>query len=338
MNASIPRVLPDVAAALAGGAPVVALESSVLAQGLPIPHNAEADRRVTAAVRTGGSLPAITGVVAGIPALGLLPEELTRFLARDGVRKVSARDLPLAMAAGIDGATTVAATLAIATLAGAQVFATGGIGGVHREPVFDESADLHELARAPMVVVCAGAKSILDLPATMERLESLGVPVIGYGTSELPGFFTAETGLPVSGRADNPDAVARIFRAHLALGRRSALLVVVPPPAAFALPRATVEQAVERALVEARGAGVRGAGVTPMLLAAVERETAGRSLQANLALLERNAAVASEIAVAISRLEPSKSMSGAQSGSAFERSVQEPARTLNSASSGWYNS
>ena len=338
MNASIVRVLPDVAAALAAGEPVVALESSVLAQGLPIPHNAESDRRVTAAVRAGGALPAVTGVVAGTPALGLLPEELTRFLAREGVRKVSARDLPLAMAAGIDGATTVAATLAIATLAGARVFATGGIGGVHREPAFDESADLHELARSPMVVVCAGAKSILDLPATLERLETLGVPVIGFRTSELPGFFSAESGLPVSGRADSADAVARIFQAHLALGRRSAMLVVVSPPAEFALPRATVEQAVERALVEARKTGVRGAGVTPMLLAAVERETGGRSLQANLALLERNAAVASEIAVAISRLEPSKSKSAAQPGAAFERSAPESARTLNSASSGWYNS
>ena len=338
MNASIVRVLPDVAAALAAGEPVVALESSVLAQGLPIPHNAESDRRVTTAVRAAGSLPAVTGVVSGTPALGLLPEELTRFLAREGVRKVSARDLPLAMAAGIDGATTVAATLAIATLAGARVFATGGIGGVHREPAFDESADLNELARSPMVVVCAGAKSILDLPATLERLETLGVPVIGFGTSELPGFFSAETGLPVSGRADNADAVARIFQAHLALGRRSAILVVVPPPREFALPRATVEQAVERALVEARRTGVRGAGVTPTLLAAVERETAGRSLQANLALLERNAAVASEIAVAISRLQPSKSMSAAPSGSAFERSAEESARTLNSTSSGWYNS
>jgi pseudouridine-5'-phosphate glycosidase len=230
--------------------------------------------------------------------MGIEPDELERFLARDGVQKISARDLGVAVATGQDGATTVAATLALCTLAGVHVFATGGIGGVHREPSIDESADLHELARSPVVVVCAGAKSILDLPATVERLETLGVPVIGYGTSEMPGFFTAETGLPVSGRADSPGEVARIIGAHFGLGRRGAILIVIPPPARFALARATVERAVGRALKEARSQGVRGAGVTPMLLAEVERETGGESVAANLALLEHNAAVAADIAIA----------------------------------------
>ena len=292
------RVLPEIEIALANRAPIVALESSVFAQGLPIPHNRTAATAMTDAVSSRGAIAAITAVVRGVPTMGLEHPELERFLARDGVRKVSARDLSVAVAALDDGATTVAATLALCTLAGVRVFATGGIGGVHREPAFDESADLNELAHSPVIVVCAGAKSILDLPATLERLETLGIPVIGYGTSELPGFFTAETGLPVSGRADTPDDVARIVAAHFALGRRGAVLVVVPPPAQHALPRARVERAVERALAEARRQGVRGAAVTPMLLAEVEHETEGRSLAANLALLERNAAVAADIAVA----------------------------------------
>lgn len=297
-ESSLLRILPEIEVALANRAPIVALESSVFAQGLPIPHNRTAAVSMTEAVSTRGAVPAITAVVRGVPTMGLEAEELERFLARDGVRKVSARDLSVAVAAQHDGATTVAATLSLCTIAGIRVFATGGIGGVHRESSFDESADLNELARSPVIVVCAGAKSILDLPATLERLETLGIPVVGYGTSELPGFFTSETGLPVSGRADTPDDVARIASAHFALGRRGAILIVVPPPAEHALPRARVERAVQRALDEARRRGVRGAAVTPMLLAEVERETEGRSLAANLALLERNAAVAADIAVA----------------------------------------
>ena len=295
----IPRVLSEVAAALASGAPIVALESSVLAQGLPIPHNRDAAQRMTNAVIAAGAVPAITAVVHGVPAVGITDVELERFLAREGVRKVSARDIPLAMVQQADGATTVAASLALATLAGLHVFATGGIGGVHREPAFDESADLEELARSPMVVVCAGAKSILDLPATLERLETLGVPVIGYGTSELPGFFTIDTGLRTSGRAESADEIARIFLAHRALGRRAAVVVAQPPPKEHALPSTRVEQAVERALADARRRRIRGAEMTPALLAAVERETMGASLAANLALLERNASLAAEIAVAI---------------------------------------
>ena len=299
------RLPPAVSAALAGGRPVVALESSVLAQGLPIPANRDADRRMTAAIEAAGALPAITAVVRGVPTLGLAPDELERFLRRDGVRKVSARDLPFAIAQGADGATTVAATLAIAVLAGASVFATGGIGGVHREP-FDESADLAELARSPMIVVCAGAKSILDLAATLERLETLGVPVVGYRTGELPGFFTTATGLALPARADSADEIAHAFRAHRALGRTSAMLVVQPPPSAAALPRELVERAVAESIEEARRAGVRGGAVTPFLLAAVERATGGRSLETNIALLESNARLAAEIAVALRRDETSK--------------------------------
>jgi len=318
---SLLRILPDIAAALTRGAPVVALESSVLAQGLPIPGNREAAERMTRAVQQRGATPAISAVVNGIPTLGLTHDELERFLARDGVRKVSARDLAAAVAQRADGATTVAATLVLAALGGVRVFATGGIGGVHREPMFDESADLPELARTSMIVVCAGAKSILDLPATMERLETLGVPVVGYRTHEMPGFFTAETGLRLSVRADSADEIARMFVAHRALGRRSALLVMQPLPAELALSRERIEQAVATAVADAVSQGVRGAAMTPALLAAVERETKGRSLVTNLELLERNAALAAEIAVALEKLREVEGAAG-----------------LNSASSAWYNS
>jgi pseudouridine-5'-phosphate glycosidase len=291
------RVLPPVADALAWGRPVVALESSVLAQGLPIPANRAAAERMTSAVARAGALAAVTAVVHGVCTLGLDQEELERFLRRDGIRKVSARDLPAAVAQHADGATTVAASLAIAHAAGATVFSTGGIGGVHRDAPFDESADLHELARTPMVVVCAGAKSILDLAATLERLETLGVTVVGYGTSELPGFYTARTGLALPARAESAKEVAAIHRAARSLGRTQATLVVQPPPAESALDAETVDRAVAQALDEARAGGVRGAAVTPFLLGAVERATAGRSLEANLGLLEENAFLAGAIAV-----------------------------------------
>jgi pseudouridine-5'-phosphate glycosidase len=290
------RVLPNVEAAIRAGSPVVALESSVLAQGLPIPENREAAARMVAAVEHAGALPAITAVVAGTPTVGLEPDELERFLRRDGVRKVSARDLPFAAAARWDGATTVAASIALARLAGIDVFATGGIGGVHRAAPFDDSADLAELARTPMIVVCAGAKSILDLPATWERLESLGVPVIGYRTREFPGFFSAETGITLDAVAGHADEIVAAYRAHRALGRTQALLVVQPPPPAFALGREQVEAAVREAQLDAVRKGVTGAKVTPFLLAAVTRLTGGSSLAANLALLEQNAALAGGIA------------------------------------------
>ncbi len=293
------RVFAPVADALAWSRPVVALESSVLAQGLPVPANREAAERMTAAAARAGALAAITAVIQGICTLGVDGDELERLLQRDGIRKVSARDLPVALAQRADGATTVAASLAIAGAAGATVFATGGIGGVHRDAPFDESGDLDELARAPMIVVCAGAKSILDLAATLERLETLGITVVGYRTDELPGFFTRTTGLRLPARAESAQEVAAIHRAARALGRTQATLVVQPPPADVALDQAVVDLAVDRALGEARENGISGAALTPFLLAAVERATGGLSLKTNLALLEENAFLAGSIAVAL---------------------------------------
>ncbi len=296
------RVLPHIADALHRGAPVVALETSVLSQGLPIPHNAQAAERMVAAIEAAGAVAAFTAVAAGQPTLGLTRDELTRFLARDGVRKVSARDIAACAVQGADGATTVAASLTLAHAGGIEVFATGGIGGVHRGVPFDESADLTALSRTPMIVVCAGAKSILDLTATLERLETLGVPVVGCRTGELPGFFTVTTGLRVPQRADDPLEIARIARAHWALGERSAVLVVQPPPVAAALDAGVVDAAVRGAVTEAERAGIHGAALTPFLLGAVLAATDGRSLPANLALLESNAALAAQIAVACGTL------------------------------------
>jgi len=295
------RISAPVARAIAAGQPIVALESSVLAQGLPIPANRQAAEQMNAAVERSGVVPAITAVIRGQPSVGLEGEDLERFLARSGVRKVSARDLAVASVQGADGATTVAASLCIAGGAGLTVFATGGIGGVHRDAPYDESADLHQLARTPMVVVCAGAKSILDVAATLERLESLGVTVVGYRTSEMPGFFTRSTGLALSARVESPAEIATIYRASRELGRSQAILVVQPPPAALALPGDQVDEAVVSALGEARRSGISGAAVTPFLLAAVERATGGRSLRTNLGLLEANAALAGEIAREIGR-------------------------------------
>ena len=298
MTAGVLRTLPAVASSLAARTGVVALESSVFAQGLPIPANRTAARAMIEAVESRGAVPSIMAIVRGVPSAGLTDPELERFLARDGIAKVSARDLPLAMARAADGATTVAAALALAHLAGIEVLATGGIGGVHRAPPFDESADLAELARTPLIVVCSGAKAILDLRATAERLDSLGVPVLGYRTAELPAFYGAESGIPVE-RVDDVQTIVSVFRAQRALGRRSALLVVQPPPAPFALPGSVVERAVVEGVRESTRAGVQGSAVTPFLLAYVDKATAGRAREVNLALLEQNAALAATIAVAL---------------------------------------
>ncbi|MBV6522363.1 MAG: Pseudouridine-5'-phosphate glycosidase [Gemmatimonadaceae bacterium] len=267
----------------------------MVAQGLPVPANSDAVRRMMSAVEQQEAMPAITAVVSGTPTIGLTSDEVVRFLNRSGVSKVSSRDLGSLMASGGDGATTVAASLTLCRAAGVQVFATGGIGGVHRDP-FDESADLVELSRSQVVVVCAGAKAILDIAATVERLESLGVSVVGYRTDEFPGFYAASTGLGVPARADEARQIADIFRAQLAVGHPGALLVVQPPPAEAALARSEVEEAVEIALDAARRQGVRGSAMTPFLLSAVERATHGRSLAVNLALLEANARLAGTIA------------------------------------------
>jgi pseudouridine-5'-phosphate glycosidase len=292
-----------VSAALEANRPVVALESSVFAQGLPVPANADAAKRMLAAVEHAGAVPAISAVSAGQPVFGLTDDELTRFLARDGVAKVSARDIPVAMLAGRDGATTVAGTLALMSLSPISVFATGGIGGVHREPQFDESADLAELARTPAIVVCAGAKSILDLSATMERLESLGVVVVGYRTKEMPGFFFADTGIPMTTCLMSAEDIARLFAIHRSMGRKQAIVVMQPPPAEYALRKATIERALDTALDDARRHGVRGGAVTPYLLTAVERASEGKTVAANIALLEANAGLAGEIAVRLSSLQ-----------------------------------
>ncbi|MEW5915968.1 MAG: pseudouridine-5'-phosphate glycosidase [Gemmatimonadota bacterium] len=299
-HATLLRFAPEVGDAVIRERPVVALESSVLAQGLPIPVNGEAAERMRAAIARHGATPAITAVVRGQPTIGLTSDELARFLKRDGIHKLSARDLATAVVHQWDGATTVAASLVLCREAGVHVFATGGIGGVHRHSAFDESADLTELARTPVVVVCAGAKSILDLPATVERLETLGVTIVGYGTDELPGFFTQQTGLKLSARADSVQEVVQMFDVERRLRRPGALVVVVPPPSDVALSSAEVEAAVTSALSEAQRQRLAGSAVTPFLLAQVERATAGRSLVANVALLQQNAGVAAQIARALS--------------------------------------
>ena len=310
LNSDTLELTADVRDALKRGAPVVALESSVLAQGLPIPANRDAAERMLRAVRTHGATAAISAVSRGRPTLGLGGADLERFLCREGVRKVSSRDLGAAMAQGADGATTVAATLVLARGAGIEVFATGGIGGIHRRSrneidrnphLRDESADLPELARSPVVVVCAGAKSILDLAATWERLETLGIPVIGYRTTELPGFFTAETGIPLSVRCDTADEIARVARSHWSLGNGQGVLVVQPPPATHALSGAEMNRVVESALSDAEHKGIEGPATTPFLLDAVSRLTNRRSLDVNLDLLENNAALAGDIACALVR-------------------------------------
>ena len=305
-------IAPEVATALSDGRAVVALESTIIAHGMPYPQNLAMARAIEGIVRGGGAVPATIAIIGGRLKVGLDAAGLELLARADGVAKASTRDIAYLVATRGHGATTVAATMRIAALAGIPVFATGGIGGVHRDSPFDESADLAELARTPIVVVCAGGKSILDLPATWERLESLGIPVVGYRTSELPGFYTAETGIALDARADNAADAAAVFRAHQALGRRQALLVVQPPPAQHRLPREDVERAVAAAQLSVAEGHVRGGEVTPFLLSAVTRLTGGSSLRANLALLEQNAALAAEIAVALAAIPDTsdKPMSG----------------------------
>ena len=295
------RSNPAVRAAIDDGAPVVALESTVIAHGLPWPHNLELARDMERVVRERGAVPATIGVLGGVPTIGIDDSAVRRFADSAEVLKLSRRDLAYAVANGRDGATTVAATMALADLAGIRVFATGGIGGVHRgaRDTWDVSADLTELARTPVLVVCAGAKSILDLPATLEVLETYGVPVVGYGSGEFPAFFTRSSGLPVTARADTPAAVAGLWQAHRALGGGSGMLVAVPPPAADALDEDEVEQAIAVALADAERQHIRGSAVTPFLLTSLVRQSGGRTLRANIALLLNNAAVAAEIATEV---------------------------------------
>ena len=242
-----------------------------------------------------GAVPATIAALSGVFRVGLGVDELAR-LARGGVRKVSRRDMPIVAAQGGDGATTVAATMVVAAAAGIRVFATGGIGGVHRGQPFDVSADLQELARSPVVVVCAGAKAILDLPLTLEWLETRGVPVLGYGTDTFPAFYTRSSGLPVDARVDGPQEVVAVFRAQRAMGLAGGMLVAVPVPAADALPEHEVEGTIEAALRDAASEGVKGSRITPYLLGRLASLTEGRSVETNVALLRNNVRVAAAVA------------------------------------------
>jgi len=290
---------PEVREALARGAPVVALESTVVAHGLPWPVNLETARAMQEAVRGAGAVPAVVAITGGRIRIGLEDHEIERFASAADVAKASRRDIGILLAQGLDGAVTVAGTLACARAVGIEVFATGGIGGVHRgfESNHDVSADLAELARTPMAVVCSGAKSILDLPRTLEELETRGVPVVGYRTDRFPAFHVRRTELPVDARVDDVDAAAAMIDAHLALAA-TAILVVQPVPEAAGLQETEVETWIARALAEAREARVGGKAVTPFLLQRMEALSEGRSLDANRALLVANAALAGRVAVA----------------------------------------
>lgn len=293
-----------VSAALAKNDPVVALESSVVAAGLPFPENLEAARACEAAVRAEGACPATIGLIDGRIKVGLSTVELEMFARSDDVPKASRRDIPFLLATGQHGAATVAATLIAARLAGIAVFATGGIGGVHRlwQDTMDISADLEELARTNVAVVCAGAKAILDLPATLEYLETRGVPVIGYGTDEFPAFYTRESGLRLDQRADTPELVAALMRAKWAIGIEGGVVIANPIPASVAMERAALESHIARALDAARAKGVAGKDLTPFLLDRIADSSGGASLRANMRLLENNARVAAGIARAYAAL------------------------------------
>lgn len=298
---------PEVAAALAAGGPVVALESTIISHGMPWPQNAETAQAVEAEVRAHGAVPATIAVLDGRLKAGLSASEIER-LARSGqqMAKLSRRDLGLVVARGGSGATTVAATMIVAALAGIRVFATGGIGGVHRgaETSFDISADLQELARTPVAVVCAGAKSILDLRLTLEYLETHGVPVLGYRTSELPAFFCRESGLGVDARVESVQEIARAMQAQWALGLQGGLVIANPIPEAHALPRERVDQAIDEALADASAQGIAGKAVTPFLLARVNALTGGNSLASNIQLVLDNARLAAAVAAAHAALKP----------------------------------
>ncbi len=295
------QLLPEVAEAFAQNKPVVALESTVITHGLPYPENVETAVKMQTAVREGGAVPATIAIIQGMVHIGLTDDELEYLgqLAGTAVRKCSRRDIPLALGNKENGATTVAGTMILAHQAGIRLFATGGIGGVHRGHPFDISADLLELGRTPVTVVCSGAKSILDLPATREVLETHGVPVIGYKTDELPAFFARSSGLPVDIRLDTPEAVANVVQAHQQTGLQNGILVTVPVPEADACDAEMVEAAIVQATAEADSQGIHGPASTPWLLRRVVELTDGQSLQANVALLRNNGTVAANIARAL---------------------------------------
>jgi pseudouridine-5'-phosphate glycosidase len=293
------NIAPEVAQALGERRPVVALESTVIAHGLPRPQNLETAQRLQEAVREAGAVPATIAIIGGKLTLGLTDDELKLLAEKTGIRKISTRDISIAVAQGWDGATTVASTTWIAHRAGIKVFATGGIGGVHRGSLPDVSADLPELARTPIVVVCSGAKIVLDLPATREWLETHAVTVVGYQCDELPAFYSRASGLRVDVRAEDADVVANIFRAQQSLGIESALLVGVPVPAKFEVPAEELQPVLTTALEDAEWKGITGPELTPFLLRQMAERSGGATLRANIALLENNARVAAAIASAI---------------------------------------
>lgn len=296
------RLSDEVREAVAAGRPLVALETSVVAQGLPRPHNLEAARACEAAVRAGGAVPATIAVIDGVACAGLSSAQLERLAQSDEpLMKLGSRDLAFALARGATGGTTVSATCELAAHAGIRIFATGGIGGVHRGVAehLDVSQDLWALSRFPVAVVCAGAKSVLDLPKTMEVLESLAVPVVGVATNELPSFFSRGSGLPLEHRVENAQEAAQIARLRFELGQ-GGLVFARPPPDRAALPAEEIEQHLAAALAEASSQGVSGKAVTPFLLTQLAQRTAGRTLVTNLSLLEHNARFAGEMAVALS--------------------------------------
>jgi len=293
-------LLPEVHDALQSGAPVVALESTIISHGMPYPTNVRTAREVEDVVRAGGAVPATIAILGGRIRVGLSPEDLESLGQAEHVRKVSRRDLPIAIASGQVGATTVAATMICAHLAGIPVFVTGGIGGVHRqgEVTLDVSADLTELARTSVAVVCAGAKAILDLPRTLEVLETHGVPIIGFGTDTFPAFYTRSSGLPVDVRLDSPADVARVMAAKWGLGLDGGVLVTTPVPEAHAMDTEEIGAIIEQSVEEADRAGIKGKDVTPFLLRRIVERTGGRSLATNVALVKHNAEVGAAIAVA----------------------------------------
>ena len=293
----------EVAAALSAGRPVVALETTIVSHGMPWPQNIETALAVEAIVRDGGAVPAAIAVLDGKIRVGLDRAMLERLAKEKGVLKLSRADLPYALVSGRPGATTVAATMIVAHLAGIRVFATGGIGGVHRgaSESFDISTDLTELARTPVTVVAAGAKALLDLPKTLEMLETLGVPVICYGSDEFPAFWSRSSGLPAPIRLDDPAAIAAFLAARDDLGLGGGALVANPAPVADEIPAAEMSGYIAAANDDAKAARVAGKGVTPFLLDAILKKTAGRSLVTNIALIKNNAALAAAIASALSK-------------------------------------
>lgn len=303
MSHSLLRIAPEVADALAAGRPIVAFESTIVTHGMPFPANVETARSLEAIVRAAGCAPATIAVMDGKICVGLDATTLECLGRARNAKKLSRADLAHALTQGLTGSTTVAATMIAADLAGIRVFATGGIGGVHRgaETTFDVSADLQELARTPVTVVCAGAKAILDLPKTFEVLETLGVPVVGFRTDEIAAFWSRTSGLPAPLQLNTGAQVAAMIAIREALGLTGGVLVVTPVPAEYEIPAGEIAGAIEAALGEAAKAGVSGKAVTPFLLDRVLVLTAGRSLTTNVALIENNARVAAEIAVAMAR-------------------------------------